>query len=735
MALIGKIREKSWLLVLLIGLALLAFILSDYQNWFGGQEDQLGYGTVYGERVEGKLYETAMNNYQMMDQQQFAQQQREYTDRDQDVSNNKAWNAIVDSIIMQREFDALGISVSDEEFDAYLYGEQGFTVLPNIAQSFIDPNTGLFSLKMLQKRVEDMKNSTDANEQLAWEQTKQGLTMQRQQEKYFQLLGQGMYVTKLEAEENYIAQNRKKSISFVYKRLMDIPDTDIKISDSDLQKYYEEHKDEKKYENRSNSRELKYFTIDILPSKGDSTKFREKMELLKTQFAAKSGAKADSLFVLENSEFKYYIPKAGFRPAGSPKVNPALTYPREMDSVFRSASVGTIVGPYQDNGSTRLAKVIGVDNQIYTVRHILLQAQRQDTAGAERAKKMADSLMTIVNADNFEALVSQYSGDTGSKADGGRIENFIAGEMVPEFSAFAKENPVGKIGYVQTDYGFHIIEVLEKTSGHVPNLAIVQQTLTPSTETLTEIDTEVRDMLFDIEDKLSEKTTAKAKVEMFDTIAARAGHIAIPMTLDEKNLQVSGMRTTYAEDKLIELAFDEKNETGTASSTPIKDENRYIIAVLSVKHDKGAPSFESAEMRMRRDLMTEKKADKIKSTMMNKSVEDLAKQLGTEVFKSDVNFAYPQITGGGYEPEVVGALFSSALKDGQRTLPLAGKFAVYVVRIDKTIKEPATKVFDEDKQTLQRQLTSGLQNDAINALREKAQVVDNRRFLKIGLRM
>src|SRR5690606_31773174 len=142
---------------------------------------------------------------------------------------------------------------------------------------------------------------------------------------------------------------------------------------------------------------------------------------------------------------------------------------------------------------------IGVDNQLFTVRHILLQAQRQDTAGVDRARKQADSLMTIVNADNFESLVSQYSGDNGSKADGGRIENFIAGEMVPEFSQFAKDNPVGKIGYVQTDYGFHIIEVLEKKSGHVPNLAIVQKTLTPSSTTLDDISSNVHDLLFDIE--------------------------------------------------------------------------------------------------------------------------------------------------------------------------------------------------------------------------------------------
>src|SRR5690606_12585245 len=120
----------------------------------------------------------------------------------------------------------------------------------------------------------------------------------------------------------------------------------------------------------------------------------------------------------------------------------------------------------------------------------------------------------------------------------------------------------------------------------------------------------------------------KAKIEAFDTLVAREGYFAQTMNLDEKNLQVYGMRTTYAEDKLIELAFDPSYEAGAVYSAPIKDENRYLIAILTVKRDKGVPSFDAAERAMRMDLMTEKKADKIKATMTNKSVEELAKSLG-----------------------------------------------------------------------------------------------------------
>ncbi len=734
MAIIGKIREKSWLLVIIIGLALLAFILGDYYSGTRGGDDSVyGYGTVFGEKVNYALYDKASENFQNMDKNQFAEQQREYTAKDAAASENKAWNAIVDSIILQREFDALGISVSNREFDAYLYGTDGFEVLPDIAQSFTDPQTGAFNLKMLQKRVADMKASNEAADQQGWENTKKSLTMRRQQEKYFMMLNQGVYATKLEAKDSYIAQNEIKSISYVFKRLNDIPDEDIKISDDDLMKYYEAHKAEKKYEIRNNSREIKYFDVLITPSKEDSTRFNTEMTKLKTEFAAKSGNKADSNFVMKRGENPYFVSKVGYKVEGDPTARQGFTYPKAMDTIFKVASVGTVVGPYFDNGSMKLAKVIGVETQLLSVRHILISAQRQDTAAVEKAKKTTDSLMLVVNSANFEELVSKHSQDPGSNTTGGKYENFTAGEMVSEFSDFAKANNVGKIGYVQTDFGFHIMEVLDKKAGHIPNLAVITKTLVPSQNTIDDKVSEVHNILYDIDEKLTKAKDLKEKLSVFDTIANKAGYFSRTLNLEEKNLVVYGMNTPYAEDKLIELAYNSKNEAGTLYPSPIKDGSRYLIAMLSVIRDKGIPSFDAVELAMKRDYLNEKKADKIKSTMTGKSLDQLSKSNNTEIMKADITFGSPQIPGGGYEPEVVGMLFG-ALKDGTRTLPVVGKTAVYVIRIDKTTKPQAAINYEQEQQALRSSGMSNMQSDASNALRERAEVLDNRRLFKIGVR-
>ncbi|MFN5910171.1 MAG: SurA N-terminal domain-containing protein, partial [Bacteroidota bacterium] len=138
MALIGKIRERSGLLVAIVGIALLAFILNDYDKIFGSWDEQLGYGTVYGEMVDAAAYEEASRKFEEQDRMQFMQQQREYGQRDQEASLDKAFNYVVETTIFEREYEALGIDVSDTEFEAYLFGTDGFQVLPELAQGFTD---------------------------------------------------------------------------------------------------------------------------------------------------------------------------------------------------------------------------------------------------------------------------------------------------------------------------------------------------------------------------------------------------------------------------------------------------------------------------------------------------------------------------------------------------------------------------------------------------------------------
>lgn len=730
MAIIGKIREKSWLLIAFIGLALLAFILSDYQSFFG-QPDFIGYGTIDGQKVDMKLYDRAVENYKKNDAMEFQQQQRQYTLRDEANSENKAWYAIVDSIILQKEFDALGLSVSEREFEAYFYGTDGFTISPSLEQSFRDPATGLYSAKLLRKRVDEMKTSKEAGEKAAWEQTKSSFILQRLQQKYYQLISNGVYVTKLEAKNAYLAENQKKSISFVMKPFSSIPDADIKITDKELKEYFDTNKSKAKYQIRSNTRDIKYVSLNITPSKDDSTKFNTELNNLKTKFAGISTAKEDSIFVTRNSEFPVYMPKTAFRNEQSVN-NQNFTYPVMMDSVFAAAQVGQVVGPYMDKGKYRLAKVISKNNYLYTVRHILLEARKGDSLAIVKQKIVADSLMKVVNADNFGELVAKHSADQGSVATGGKIENFFHEQMVPEFSNFAYDNQVGKIGYVLSDYGYHIIEVLEKNQGY--GLAIIEKTLTPSDESLDNLNILANELVGKFINAVDKKKTLTEKNNAFDTLASKLGYFPMSITIDDRSYNVSNMNTPLAEDKLVALAYGTKVQAGEVNPAPIKDDNRYIIAMLSLKKDKGEPTFEAIEAQLRRDLMMDKKAAILKSKLNSTDLNKLAADNSTQVQTAEIRFQDASIPQGGYDPEIIGSLFHKGVKDGTTTLPTQGRSGVYVIRVNSTIAAPATQDYSKEVERLTPQKVNTAQQEAVRALREKNNIVDNRRLAKIGVR-
>lgn len=734
MAIIGKIREKSALLVIIIGIALFAFIMGDWQKITGGSENEYGYGTVYGEMIDFKAYEDANTKFQEQDKNQFMQQQREYTQKDQDASSDKAWNYVVETAIFEKEYEALGIEVSDNEFDSYLYGRDGFTVLPELMQGFTDSITGMFNAKLLEKRIEEMETSDDPKVQQQWQDSKKYYTDRRKQEKYFALLGQGMYVSKLEAEDEYFAQKETKSISYVVRRYSEIDDKDIKISDEEIKKYYDEHKDDKKYENRNSSREVRYFDVVITPSKTDSNNFNKEMRELKKGFAETQN---DSIFVMQNSDLKVYssAKNATAVPEGHEKAQKMQSYPKYMDTVFKTASIGQVVGPYESRGAVVISKVIDFTPTRLKARHILLSTnQSTDKKVIDAKQKTADSIMKLINKDNFAEYVTKYSDDKGSVPQGGLIDNFIEADMVPEFADFCATKPVGTIGTVKTMYGIHIIEVLERDATTFPVLASVQKSFKATQETIDKKESEVYNLLYKLEGKISKEKDLKKKIQLFDTLALKAGYFVRPLSIMEDAPKLYGFNTTFAEDKILKLAFSEEAQVGDLTTAPIKEKDRYIIAIVSSIREKGVPTFEDAELVMKRDLLEEKKAARFTNQLLkDKSLDAMAKRSNTEILKAEVIFGNPQITGAGYEPEVVGALFS-ALKDGERTLPLKGKMGVYVIRIDKTLKAPAAANYNVERDQMLASLKGGLQGQVLASLKKKAEVIDNRRFLKAGIR-
>jgi len=742
MALIGKIRAKSGLLVAMIGIALLAFILNDYQSLFGIGEGEYGIGLVFGDKVDPASYSIASAKFQEQEHNQAAQNGKEFTETDMEAASDKAWNFMVDSTILSKEYEKLGISVTDRELDSYWYAKDGFNVIQDLAQFFTDSLTGIQTPQSIENgrvklkaTLDNLKKSKEAQAVEQWNGFKAYHTDRRKTEKYFSLLKQGVYVTDLEAEDQYYANNEKKTISFVVRRYTEISDADIKVSESELKTYFEEHKGDKKYLVRNASRDVKMFDVNIRPSKADSTVFTAKMNTLRAGFSASTN---DSAFVAKNSETPVYFSdkRATSVPEGHPKADRYQTYPMSLDTIFKTAALGQLVGPYVSKEKMVLSKVIGFTPASLKARHILLSTNNsKDEKVIAAKKKTADSLVKILNKTNWDAITKQYSEDPGSKDKGGLYEDFLKGDMVKEFGAYCATAPIGKVGVVKTDFGFHIIEVLDRSASKFPLLASVSVTFKPSDETVANMESEVNGILMKLDRKISKEEDPFKKAALFDTIVTRANYAPRVIQIEDKAPKVFGFTTTMARDRVLEMAYAEDATVGSMTLSPIRDKEKYVIAMISAIRPEGEPLFENVRAQMERELIQEKKAKRFMNQMAGKSLQAISKRFNTPVIDAEVTFGNPQISNAGYEPIIIGNLFSGALKNGQRTLPLKGETGVYVIQIKTSTKAPATTNFQAEKDQMIQGLANQVEGQAMGGLRKKAAVVDNRKLSELGVRL
>lgn len=742
MALIGKIRAKSGLLVAMIGIALLAFILNDYQSLFGIGEGEYGIGLVFGEKVDPASYSIASAKFQEQERNQAMQSGKEFTDADMEASTDKAWNFMVDSTILSKEYEKLGIGVTDRELESYWMAKDGFGVIQDLAQFFTDSLTGIQTPQSIENgrvklkaTLDNLKKSKEKQAVDQWNGFKAYHTDRRKTEKYFGLLKQGVFVTDLEAKDQYLANNEKKTISFVVRRYTEISDADIKVSEKEVKAYYDAHKGDKKYLVRNPSRDVKMFDVNIRPSKADSTVFTAKMNTLRQGFTASTN---DSAFIAKNSETPVYFSdkRATAVPEGHPKADRYQTYPMSLDTIFKTAALGQLVGPYVSKEKMVLSKVIGFTPSSLKVRHILITTNSSmDEKTLAAKKKTADSVLKIVNKTNWEEITKKFSEDPGSKDKGGVYEDFLEGDMVKEFGAYSATAPIGKIGIVKSEFGYHIMEVLDRSASKFPLLASVSLTFKPSDETVANMESEVNGILLKLDRKVSKEEDPFKKAALFDTIVTRANYAPRVIQIEDNAPKVYGFTTTMARDRLLEMAFAEDATVGSMTLSPIRDKDKYVIAMISAIRPKGEPLFENVRAQMERELVQEKKAKRFMNQMAGKSLDAISKRFNTPVIDAEITFGNPQISNAGYEPTIIGNLFSGALKKGQRTLPLKGETGVYVIQIKSSTKAPATNNYQAEKDQLKQALANQVEGQAMGGLRKKAEVVDNRKLSELGVRL
>ena len=722
MAIIGKIQKNSILLLVVIGLAMFAFIFTEYQAGAGNDMEIIPIGTAYDEPLDEEEFDYIAESYINRDKQNYEYQGRPFDDAAQTQSEDQAFNEVVRRNLMNREFERLQLITTTDELNDMIHGDH---IHPWVLQIPIFQGPMGFSkdsvrafINNLEVEPEDeivRQNWMDARKQ--WSEFEKELKDTRTADKYVTLIKRGLFVNSLEAKDQYYAENDKKRIKFVLQRYVDIPADEVTVTDEDLLAYFEEHKHEKQYE-QEESRDIDYVTFSILPTKEDEQVVINTLEGLKQTFKE---AKDDVSFVKRNSSSEFTSDSSVFRMGGEEFVFDTFfgnnQYPAEADDQIQKAQVGDVVGPFLSGQDYAIAKVTGIqkENQAW-VRHILIKVDATQSEAV--AKVRVDSIMKVIaEKNNFVEMVQKCTQDPGSIATNGEYKWFAEGRMVPEFNDASFKGAIGKLQLVKTDYGYHIVEVLGRGERVVPQLAIITKTVKPTEQTKLEMESRVFDFIYNVNE--SDRDSA------FFAIAKDSNLVINPTRIWMSNQFVMGINKS---DRILRFAFGKNAKEGTISD-PILDEDKYVVAHLSNIIPEGDPQFEDIKDQLRFPALKDKQAKVYMEKMAGKkSLEDVAKIVKNgSVLSAEVYFASNVIQGGGgNEPEVIGKLFTK-IPVGSMTKPIKGLTGVYVVIVESETKAPETTDYSKPRENLLVARAGAADGLVIKALREKADVKDNRR--------
>ncbi|MBA3706836.1 MAG: SurA N-terminal domain-containing protein [Bacteroidetes bacterium] len=606
MSVLEKLRKRSGLLVAIVGLALLAFVLTGLfergSSVFGSSGNAVGEigGKTIDHRVFNAKVQEAIEN-EKRNQQKTTLEQTAIDDVIQRV-----WNQTINEEVMNKEYEKLGISVSDDELVDLMIDHPHEALIRNlsdqqtgkVAPTFADDVTGLPSPAKIRAFTQAMTDEQEAQ----WAQLETYIRKVRTIEKYNNTIKKGLYVTTSVAKRNFIAQNQNSNVKYIAKNFRTVPDSTIKVTDADLQTYYNAHQNEFKQEA---SRKIEYVAFDILPSQEDIDEIKKQIQTIADEWKTKK-PEEDSAFVISESDSRAF--DMGFHTPG--------TLSPQIDTIMFKAEVGTIIGPYDENGVLKVSKLTAIKMSADSarVRHILIAykdsgASPEIKRSKEEAKKMADSLLVLLKngTAQFPDLVEKYSDDGGKKmppnkkpgedykgkgGDYGWLNS--SSSFVEPFKNAGLDGKKGDIVVVESSFGYHIIEVLDsKGAQKKVQVADIDKKMEPSNKTMQSVFV-----------KASEFSGKNTTNELFQkAVTENKLNKRIADNIKENDRTIPGIESPRP---LIKWAFDSKKG---AVSEPMELGGKFIVASLVEVKEKGIAPLEQVKETVTASVVKEKKAE------------------------------------------------------------------------------------------------------------------------------
>jgi len=696
MAIIGEIRKHYWLLVAIIGVALLLFVLSDFQRKSKRQTNSIG--TIAGEKIAVTEFNKRVEENTEM--QKANSNKGNLTAEESFQVRQQTWQQMVNEIVMNKQYDMLGVSVSIEELDDLIRGKNPHQY---IVQSFTDPKTGQFD----RKAVNNFLSNLDNPEMVKPEMKQRYLMMEkaiksdRQSTKYTSLITKAFYVPTAFAKRSYSESGTMAQVRITGIRYQTVSDSAVKVTDADYEKYYNENK--YKFKQDKPACNLEYVLFEPKMSAEDIALLKSNVEKTYNEFVSATDIPG---FVNSTSDNRY---DSTWHKRG--------TFAPNIDTLLFTAPVGQVLKPIEDNGMYRIFKVVDRQSKPDSLRasHILISYAgtpiKSATRTREAAGKLADSILLVVqkNPASFEGIAGAMSDDETAKTKMGDLGWFADGTMVPEFNEAVVKGNIGDIKKVESQFGYHIIKVVGKKDLSTKiKVASIDFAMEPGAKTIESIYNEA-----------SAFSSTNNTLDKFEK-AAKSKGMRNADKLSESDNTLPGLKTAR---EIVRWAFNKDTETGTVSNV-FDNEGTYVVAALKTRIDKGFVPLDVLKEQIKPLVIREKKAEYLIAKVKGKDLNALVQAFpGTKIDTVDVAFASANIPNYGHEPKLTGNIF--AAKKGVIAGPVQGEQGVYVFILDQVKEAPATTDFSNQK----RQMAMYFQNRAgmlPNILQEKANIKDNR---------
>lgn len=721
MAVIGKIRQRSGLLLVIIGLALAAFVLGDLFKNIGKANnfDQSRIALINDEKVSSQDFSQRVSEQADITMRNMKKSSLTPEESYQNVMS--VWSIVKRETIMRQQMQELGLiqiigndilpKITMDEYMNNLIGDHPHQ---EIIRNFSDPKTGQFNsqgvtnfLNYLEQGVksEDQEQRQQALEsQAQWDMLKKYIRNDIGTQKYNNLLSKAYYLPKALAKVDFLDNSVMNKVAYNGAHYRMVTDEEAEPKDADYQAYYDEHKSE--FENKKESRKIEYITWDVRPTNKDIADLDKQIQDI-----------GQELGTVEKENIPYFVNRLGNNRYDSSWVKEGSLSPF-IDSAAFAVEVGTVLGPWSENSAYHVAKVIdrSMRPDSMEVSHILIAyagaygASDSTKRTKIAARALADSILAILKnkPSEFDALVSK-SDDPSYAENKGSLGMFADGNMIPQINNACLEGKKGDFAVVETPYGFHIIRIDDKMPDNEKvRIAKIDLNITFSQETFNGVYSEAIKF-----------AAVNQNYQSFDTSAASQGLNVIKGDFVDKLAgEISGIKNSR---DVVKWMYEDKTGIGTVSNV-FDFENKVMVAVLTDIRPKGILPLEAVKEDIKPLVMRDVKARILIDKMKNVTSLTDANMFDAKADTATVSFASYSLPNYTSEQNVEGRI--SVAEQGKLVGPIKGEQAVFFFNVIEAGKEPAQIDMQYFQQRNADNFNQRVSTSAYDALEKNAVIED-----------